>query len=125
MAKRVLYVEDEKFFADTIKKILEGAGYEVLIGEDGEKGLATAKAEKPDLILLDLILPKMDGRDVLAALKADTATKDIPVVVLSNLNSEADVKKVTDLGAKRFYVKALTMPTTVLAVVKELVGPAH
>lgn len=122
MAKRVLYVEDEKFFADTMEKLLKNAGYDVSLADDGEKGLALAKAEKPAVILLDLILPKIEGREVLRQLKADPETKNIPVVVLSNLNSEEDVKKVKDLGAVHFFVKALTMPTTILATVKEIVG---
>ena len=122
--KRILYIEDEKFFADTLNKLLSHAGYTVTIAEDGEKGLAVAKSEKPDLILLDIILPKVDGKEVLRQLKDDGETKGIPVIVLSNLNSEDDVKNMTKLGALHFYVKALTMPTAILAVAKETIGDA-
>jgi len=124
--KRVLYIEDEKFFADTIEKQLVGAGYSVMLANEGEKGIAVAKDWKPDLILLDLLLPKFDGFEVLRALKDDLGTKHIPVIVLSNLNSEGDVRKAKELGAKDFFVKALTMPTTVLAKTKEAIGePPH
>lgn len=119
---KVLYVEDEKFFADTIEKMLTAAGYTVFLADDGEKGLALAKAEKPDIILLDIILPKMDGKEVLKQLKADATTKAIPVLVLSNLNSEEDVKQTKDLGAVDFFVKALTMPTAIVATVKQIIG---
>lgn len=124
MAKRILYVEDEKFFADTLKKVLVAAGYEVELAEDGEKGLMLARQWKPTLILLDLLLPKVEGFEVLKQLKADLATTAIPIVVLSNLNSEADVQRAKALGAQNFYVKALTMPNTILTMVKDVAGPA-
>lgn len=120
--KRVLYVEDEKFFADTVQKVLEGAGYSVKQAPDGEVGLKLAREWKPDLILLDLLLPKVEGFEVLRQLKADLATQSIPIIVLSNLNSEDDVRKATDLGAKHFFVKAVTMPTNIVNMVKGVVG---
>ncbi len=120
--KRVLYIEDEKFFGDTLDKLLTHSGYTVTVADDGEKGLELAKSFQPHLILLDIILPKVDGKEVLRQLKADPATKDIPVIVLSNLNSEDDVKHMSDLGAAHFYVKALTMPTSILATVKDAIG---
>ncbi len=120
--KRVLYIEDEKFFATTVEKVLGAAGYSVQLSADGEAGVKVAKEWKPDIVLLDLLLPKIDGFEVLTALKADLATKAIPIIVLSNLNSEADVKKATELGAKHFFVKALTMPAGILAIVKDAIG---
>lgn len=120
--KRVLYVEDEKFFGDTLNKLLTHSGYTVMVAEDGEKGLELAKSFAPHLILLDIILPKVDGKEVLKTLKADPTTKQIPVIVLSNLNSEDDVKKMTELGALHFYVKAMTLPTSILAAVKDAIG---
>jgi CheY-like chemotaxis protein len=121
-AKKVLYVEDEQFFADTLKKLLTEAGYEVFLAKDGEEGLAIAKVEMPDVILLDIILPKIDGKEVLKQLKADPEMKKIPVIVLSNLNSEADVQATSNLGALHFFVKALTMPTQIVTSVKEVIG---
>jgi CheY-like chemotaxis protein len=120
--KRVLYIEDEKFFADTVEKVLGNIGYDVKQAADGELGLKFAREWKPDLILLDLLLPKVEGFEVLRQLKADLATQSIPIVILSNLNSEDDVKKATDLGAKHFFVKAVTMPTNIITMVKSVVG---
>lgn len=122
MAERILYIEDEKFFAATLEKVLTNAGYEVTVAEDGERGIAIAKEWKPSIILLDLLLPKMDGFEVLTALQADPTTKQIPVVILSNLNSEQDVKKASTLGAKGFFVKALTMPTALVQTVKDVLS---
>lgn len=121
---KVLYIEDEKFFADTVEKVLATAGYDVKQAPDGEAGLALAREWHPDLILLDLLLPKIEGFEVLRQLKADLATQSIPIIILSNLNSEDDVKKATELGAKHFFVKAVTMPTNIVNMVKGVVGGA-
>ncbi|MEK7530952.1 MAG: response regulator [Patescibacteria group bacterium] len=122
VAQRVLYIEDEKFFADTLENVLSQVGYDVMQAPDGEVGLKVAREWKPDLILLDLLLPKIEGFEVLRQLKADLATSKIPIVVLSNLNSESDVKRAKDLGALHFFVKAVTMPTSISSMVKEIVG---
>lgn len=122
VAQRVLYIEDEKFFADTLENVLSQIGYDVKQAPDGEAGLRVAREWKPDLILLDLLLPKIEGFEVLRQLKADLATSKIPIVVLSNLNSESDVKKAKELGALHFFVKAVTMPTSISSTVKEIVG---
>lgn len=122
MDTKVLYVEDEKFFADTVEKVLSAAGYSVKQANDGAEGLKIAREWHPNLILLDLLLPKIEGFEVLRQLKTDLATKDIPIIILSNLNSSDDVKKATDLGAKHFFVKAVTMPTNIVNMVKGVVG---
>ena len=122
--QKVLYIEDEKFFADTVEKVLKTAGYDVQQAADGEAGLKLAREWKPNLILLDLLLPKIEGFEVLRQLKTDLATQSIPIVILSNLNSEDDVKKATELGAKHFFVKAVTMPTNIVNMVKGVVGGA-
>lgn len=122
---RVLYIEDEKFFADTVEKVLANVGYSVKQAADGEVGLKIAREWRPNLILLDLLLPKVEGFEVLRQLKADLATKEIPIIILSNLNSGDDVKKATDLGAKHFFVKAVTMPTNIVNMVKGVVGVAQ
>ncbi|MEN9390247.1 MAG: hypothetical protein RLZZ283_347 [Candidatus Parcubacteria bacterium] len=122
VAQKVLYIEDEKFFADTLENVLSQIGYDVKQAADGEIGLKVAREWMPDLILLDLLLPKVEGFEVLRQLKADLGTSKIPVVVLSNLNSESDVKKAKELGALHFFVKAVTMPTSISSTVKEIVG---
>lgn len=120
--KRVLYIEDEKFFADTVEKVLKAAGYDVRLAADGEVGLALAREWHPDLILLDLILPKVEGFEVLQKLKSDLATQRIPVVVLSNLSSDTDVEKATALGAQTFCIKAVTLPAAIVAHVRGILG---
>lgn len=104
--KKILFVEDESALQKTFSEILKQEGYEVISALDGESGLNLAKSEKPDLILLDLILPKMDGFEVLAELKNNPETKSIPVIVLTNLENIEDVDKAIQLGAMTYLVKA-------------------
>ncbi len=106
MAQKILLVEDEPTLQKTLSLALNQEGYEVKNALDGEIGLKTAKEEKPDLILLDLILPKMDGFEVLNELKKDSTTKDIPIIVLTNLESAQDIEKALSLGATTYLVKA-------------------
>ena len=105
MAK-ILFIEDETALQKTLSAVMEQAGHTVVNAYDGEKGLELAQEAAPDLILLDLILPKMDGFSVLEKLKGDEKTKDIPVIVLTNLESVDDVEKVIGLGATTYLVKA-------------------
>lgn len=104
--KRILFIEDESALQKTFGDVLKQEGYEMISALDGDLGLRLAKTKKPDLILLDLILPKMNGFDVLKELKIDRETKDIPVIVLTNLESMADIDKVIELGATTYLVKA-------------------
>ncbi len=104
--KTILFIEDESALQKTFGEILKQEGYKVIPALDGEIGLRLAKTENPDLILLDLILPKVHGFEVLKQLKADAETKDIPVIVLTNLEGIKDVDKAIELGAKTYLVKA-------------------
>ena len=106
MPKKILFVEDESALQKTFGDILKQEGYKMISALDGEAGLSLAKTEKPDLILLDLVLPKMHGFDVLKSLKEDAGTKDIPIIVLTNLESTGDVEKALELGATTYLVKA-------------------
>jgi len=123
MKGNILYVEDESFFASIISKKLMENDFKVDIAVDGEEGLQNAQKNKYDLILLDLILPKFGGLEVLEKLKSEDATKDVPVVILSNLSSEADKAKAKELGAHSFYVKINTMPNEILALVRRILVP--
>lgn len=104
--KKILFVEDEEALQRAMGEMLEQKGYNLLKVLDGEAGLAVARKEIPDLILLDLILPKKNGFEVLSELKKDPATKHIPVVVLTNLEGSEDVEKALSLGATTYLVKA-------------------
>jgi len=106
MAKKILFVEDEPSLQKAISELLTQEGYEVFNAADGDEGLKTAKDKDPDLILLDLILPKKDGFEVLKELKADEKMKNIPVIVLTNLEGIGDVEKAIELGATTYLVKA-------------------
>ncbi|MBI2640477.1 MAG: response regulator [Candidatus Sungbacteria bacterium] len=97
--KKILFIEDESALQRAATQILSEEGYQMSSALDGEIGLRLAKEEKPDLILLDLILPKKDGFEVLQELKRDEATKNIPVVILTNLEGSTDVEKALQLGA--------------------------
>jgi len=103
--KKILFVEDESALQKTFGETLRQRGYDVISALDGEAGLRMAKIKKPDLILLDLILPKMSGFEVLKKIKEDKEIKDIPVIVLTNLEQMEDVDRVIALGATTYLVK--------------------
>lgn len=104
--KKILFVEDEEVLQKTMGDMLEQKGFTVLKALDGLSGLEAARRETPNLILLDLVLPKKDGFEVLAELKRDPATKNIPIIVLTNLEGSADIEKALSLGATTYLVKA-------------------
>jgi two-component system alkaline phosphatase synthesis response regulator PhoP len=105
-ARRVLLAEDDRFLRRAAESRLRQNGFTVLPAVDGEEALKVARAERPDLILLDLIMPKLQGFEVLKALKEDPATAPIPVIVLSNLGQDEDLKQAMELGADAYFIKA-------------------
>lgn len=118
MAK-ILFVEDEPSLQRAISEILVQEGHDVLTASDGEEGLSMSREKDISLILLDLILPKKDGFEVLKSLKEDEKTKNIPVIVLTNLEGTGDVGKALSLGATTYLVKANYELEDVLKTVKE------
>ena len=104
--KKILFVEDEEALQRAMGEMLEQKGFNVVRAMDGEIGLALTKKELPDLVLLDLILPKKNGFEVLMEIKKDPATKNIPVIVLTNLEGSEDIEKALSLGATTYLVKA-------------------
>ena len=116
--KKILVIEDEATLQKALNEVLLQEGFEVLSANDGMIGLETAKKENPDLILLDIILPKMDGFEVLAKLKADD--ENTPVVILTNLSDVNDVQKALDLGATTYLVKADYHLNEVIQKIKEI-----
>jgi len=101
----LLVVEDDDFLVKMYDSGLTKEGFQVSTAEDGEAGVTTAGEVKPDLILLDLILPKMDGFSCLEKLKENPATKRIPVVILSNLGQDSDIKRGLEMGAEDYLIK--------------------
>ena len=122
MAKTILFIEDESALQKTFEEVLKQEGYEMISALDGEIGLRLAKEKKPDLILLDLILPKIHGFEVLKDLKADVKTKDIPVIVLTNLEGVEDVEKAIEAGATTYLVKAQYSLEDVIDKIKKTLG---
>ena len=120
--KKILFVEDESTLQKTFGEILKQEGYEMIPALDGEIGLRLAKTKKPDLILLDLILPKVHGFEVLKKLKEDKETKDIPVIVLTNLEGIGDVDKAIELGATSYLVKAQYSLEELVEKIKQVLG---
>ncbi|MAG44317.1 response regulator [bacterium] len=117
MKEKILIIEDDKFLRDLMELKLKEGEYEVLTSVDGEEGLKTSKQEKPELILLDIILPNMSGWDVLKALKQDSDLANIPVILLTNLGEESDVQKGLELGAVDYMVKAHFTPEEIITKV--------
>lgn len=117
--KRILAVEDDSMLSIMYKTKLEADGFEVVVAADGVAGLKLAKENKIDLILLDIILPQLDGFSVLKELKSDAKTKKIPVIMLTNLGTDEDKAKGSKLGAVDYLVKASLTPEQVSAKIKE------
>lgn len=117
---KVLLIEDEKMLSTMYATKFAKEGYDLVQAFDGEEGLAKARDEKPAVILLDIIMPKLDGFAVLKALKADAALKSVPVVLLTNLGQDEDIKKGKELGAVDYFIKANHTPAEVVDKVKSL-----
>ena len=120
MALKILVVEDDKFLRELITQKLAREGYDVKEAVDGEEGVTKAKEEKPDIILLDLILPGIDGFEVLARIKEDPEVEDIPVVILSNLGQRDDVERGLKLGAVDFLIKAHFTPGEIIEKIEKI-----
>jgi len=118
--KKVLLVEDDEFLSELYATKLKLEGYDVILANDGEKGLRLAGEKTPDLILLDIIMPKKDGFEVLKGLKEKDTTKSIPVILLTNLSQKDEVKKGLDLGAIDYLIKAHFMPSEVVKKIKQI-----
>jgi DNA-binding response OmpR family regulator len=117
--KNILIIEDDAFLRDLINKKLSSAEFTTTEAIDGETGIKKAKEEKPDLILLDLLLPGPDGFEVLSKLKTDSSTSSIPVIILSNLGQKEEVEKGMELGAIDYLIKAQFTPEEIVIKVRE------
>ena len=117
--KKILMIEDDRFLRKIYRDKLTRAGFEFLEATNGEEGLNKVIAEKPDLVLLDLILPRRNGFDVLIEIKRNRNTQNIPVIILSNLGQESDIKRGISLGAQDYLVKTDISLSEVVEKVKE------
>jgi len=106
--KKIVVIEDDEILLKAINIELLSSGFEVFSATNGEAGLELIKSKKPDLIILDLVMPKMDGFEVLKLLQNDKELDKIPVIVLSNLSQKDEVDKAMALGANDFFEKATT-----------------
>ena len=104
--KKILIIEDEKTLQNALSEYLKQENFDIINALDGELGVRLAVSEKPDLIILDIILPKKDGFQVLDEVKTNEKTKDIPVILLTNLESMEDIQKAFDKGATTYLVKS-------------------
>lgn len=121
MPKKILIVEDDKFLRELIVKKLSNEGYEIIEAADGEQGLQKIKEDRPELVLLDLILPGIDGFEVLTQKREDPFINAIPVVVLSNLGQKEDVDKGLNLGATDYLIKAHFTPGEIIEKVRNII----
>lgn len=118
----ILIVEDDVFLANIYKTKFDMEGFKVSTSENGEAGLKDIKKKKPDIVLLDILLPKMDGFAVLEKLKADGEVKDIPVILLTNLGQKDDVQKGLEMGAVDYLIKAHFKPSEVVEKVRKILN---
>ena len=124
MAKTILIVEDDPLMSRMYQKIFKFEKYDVAVAANGEEGLEKVRTSKPAIVLLDVMMPKMNGLQVLEKVKADPDTKHIPVIMLTNLAGEKDAEKALMKGAVKYIVKSEHDPKQVVAMVKQIIA-AH
>jgi DNA-binding response OmpR family regulator len=122
---KVIIVEDEAAFRNVFTDLLASDGYNVLTAEDGESGWLLTRTEIPDVVLLDLALPILHGFEVLKNIRADAATKDIPVIILTVVGEQENVKKGLKLGATDYLVKGFYSPREILVKINEILTKDH
>ena len=112
--KTILLVEDDPFVVDIYTTKLESAGFSIDVAEDGEDALRKLKEKKPDLMILDIVLPNIDGWELLKKIRTELGLEDLKVVVLSNLSQKEEVQKGLELGALKYFIKANFTPSEVV-----------
>ena len=117
---KILIIEDDASFRRVYHDMFETAGYQVLVAENGELGWDLAKAEKPDWIMLDLVLPGLHGFAVLKYIRDDNETKNIPVIITTALGEQDDIRKGIELGANDYMVKGFFTPREVLSKIRSV-----
>jgi len=120
MTKTILLVEDDPFLTDIYKTKLEELGYSVDLAFDGEEAMRKIKEKVPDLVLLDIVLPNLDGWEILRKIRKEEGLKDLKVVILSNLGQMKEVEKGLNLGAIKYLIKARHSPSEIAAEIKKI-----
>jgi two-component system, cell cycle response regulator len=120
MSKKILIIEDEEYISDMYKMKFQKEGYDAITAPDGETGFEMAKKELPDLVLLDLVLPKMNGFEVLEKLRDDEATKGLMVYILSNLGQNGEIKQGFSEGADGYMIKSNMTPSQLMENVEKI-----
>lgn len=116
----ILLVEDDAFIAGMYQTKLSTLGYTVRVANDGDEGWRMLTAERPDLLLLDIVLPKRDGFEILAAARKDPKLKDLPILLLTNLGQKPDVQRGLELGANDYIIKAHFTPSEVVEKIEKV-----
>lgn len=119
---KILLIEDDPFLLKMYTTKFELEGFSVVTADDGEKGIKLSVKENPDIILLDIMLPKVSGFDVLKYIRENSKTSNIPVILLTNLSQKDEVDKGLSLGASGYLIKAHFMPSEVVAKIKEVLS---
>ena len=119
---KALLVEDDQLILEMYKTRMTSEGWEVFTTDRGSEALQLAKEQKPDIILLDVILPETDGFSILKELKAESSTKNIPVLMLTNLGQESDQSRGKDMGVAGYFIKSQHTPADVITKIENLVA---
>jgi DNA-binding response OmpR family regulator len=118
----ILIVEDDLFLGEIYQKKFEMEGFKVSMANNGEKAVTDIKKKMPDIVLLDILLPKLDGFSVLEQVKADQTTKEIPIILLTNLGQQDDVQRGLEKGAADYLIKTHFKPSEVVDKVRKVLG---
>lgn len=123
--KKILIVEDEQLIADLVQRKLQDEGYYAFVARDGEEAVKQIREGRPDLILLDIVLPRLNGFDVLAEIQKDEELKLIPVIIISNSGQPEEIERAKAAGVRDWLVKTEFDPKEVLEKVRRQIGPAQ
>jgi DNA-binding response OmpR family regulator len=118
--QKILLIEDDKMLLEMYTAKFTREGFDISTAENGSEGLKAAREMKPDMVLLDIIMPKLDGFATLKEIRKDEGIKDVPVILLTNLGQDQDIQKGKDLGADDYFVKANHTPTEIVEKVQDL-----
>ncbi len=119
--KSILLVEDDPFLIDIYTTKLKEAGFSIKVAINGEEAIRKIKEKKPDLVILDIVLPQMDGWAILREIKSEPKFKNLKVIILSNLGQKEEVEKGMDLGAIKYLIKAHYTPSQVVEEIKKII----